>query len=52
MPEVRSAIWARRVTKWKRWAYELSKDAGAIVTFPEDLHIPPHERIAKPSTDT
>ena len=52
MGETKSASWATRVKKWKRWAAEMTAEAGATVAFPEDLDVPPFRRIAKPSTDT
>jgi hypothetical protein len=52
MGETQSATWGKKVKKWRRWAEELKAEAGAAVTLPEDLDVPPFRRIAKPSTDT
>jgi hypothetical protein len=52
MGETQSATWGKKVKKWRRWVEELRAEAGAAVTLPEDLDVPPFRRIAKPSTDT
>jgi hypothetical protein len=52
MGETQSATWGKKVKKWRRWVEELKADAGAVITLPEDLDVPPFRRIAKPSTDT
>lgn len=46
--DTRPANWAKTVVRLRRMAQEL-RNAGFKVIEPEDLEIPPFQRIAEPS---
>lgn len=46
--DTRPANWAKTVTRLRKAATDL-REHGFKVVEPEDLDIPPHLRIAKPS---
>lgn len=48
--DTRPANWKKTVTRLRRLADELREQGWTGMTEPEDLEIPPHLRIAKPST--
>jgi hypothetical protein len=48
--DTRPANWAKTVVRLRRAMAEL-RQYGCEVIEPEGLDIPPHRRIAKPSTD-
>jgi hypothetical protein len=47
--DTRPANWKKKITKFRRWMAELQAE-GVICIEPPDFDVPPHQRIAEPST--